>query len=290
MAGGYPSRVSHFAHRFTRHLAKRCAAQEIGADGCWLVTVIVHTEDAKRYSGAVTFYNEQLMPLCGFSAVSTFARARERAVASGWLHYEPGVKRKPGKYWVLVPKQDNISDDSPIDESTDPLSYSNCSRIREESAQESGRNPVGKRRESAHPSNLIPNPSPNPEASASISCSEVAAGSSPPTAPAVLVFPVVGKGPTEWPLTVSKLAEYEQAFPGVDALQECRNARQWCIDNPTKRKTKTGMAAFLTRWLTKAQNSGTAGASRGSIADVRGNMATRQRMLDKYRTQEVSSE
>lgn len=159
----YPKRGSHFAHKFTRHLAKRCAAQDIGPEGCWLVTVIAHTEDARRYTGAVTFYNEQLMPLCGFTAVSTFVRARQRAIEAGWLHYEAGAKRRAGKYWVRVPAYDQIDkEDRPIDETGELDSLSNCEGIR----KESGGNPEGIRvgiaRECEHPSTLVLNPSPIP--------------------------------------------------------------------------------------------------------------------------------
>jgi hypothetical protein len=90
--------------------------------------------------------------------------------------------------------------------------------------------------------------------------SEIAPRVSEPAVP-VLQFPVVGKGPTEWTLTESMLTEYREAYPGIDALQEARNARQWCIANARKRKTHAGMPAFLTRWLAKAQNSAQGGAS-----------------------------
>jgi len=92
-----------------------------------------------------------------------------------------------------------------------------------------------------------------------------------------MTFPVVGREPTEWTLREAKLVEYEQSFPGVIVLAECRAARQWCIDNPTRRKTLAGMPAFLTRWLSKAQNSGKAGAS--SKRDPRGNLAAREDYL-----------
>lgn len=76
---------------------------------------------------------------------------------------------------------------------------------------------------------------------------------------AVISFPIVGgkrgKGPAEWPLRQSKIAEYAESFPGVEVLAECRKAMQWCRDNPTRRKTFRGMAAFLQRWLGKAQDS-----------------------------------
>lgn len=82
------------------------------------------------------------------------------------------------------------------------------------------------------------------------SCGELQATSPPP----VLTFPVVG-GKHEWHLTQAKLDEYAESFPAVDVLRECKAARQWCIDKPRNRKTYSGMPAFLSRWLTKAQNS-----------------------------------
>jgi hypothetical protein len=86
------------------------------------------------------------------------------------------------------------------------------------------------------------------------SCS---AASEPPVPP-VLTFPCSGKknAPKEWHLTEAKLAEYREAFPGVDALAECRKALQWARDNPKKRKTAGGTPAFLTRWLSSAQDRG----------------------------------
>jgi hypothetical protein len=82
------------------------------------------------------------------------------------------------------------------------------------------------------------------------------AGSAPPgvNGATVLVYPIVGKGKKTWTLTTSKLAEYRESYPGVDVEAECRAALQWCRDNPTKRKTAGGMAAFLARWLKKEQN------------------------------------
>ena len=71
----------------------------------------------------------------------------------------------------------------------------------------------------------------------------------------VLQFPTDGKAGKHWSLTEAKVAEYQEAYPSLDVVGECRRALQWLRDNPTKRKTKGGMPAFLTRWLNKAQNS-----------------------------------
>lgn len=66
-------------------------------------------------------------------------------------------------------------------------------------------------------------------------------------------FPVVGQ-PQPWRLTAGKLGEYQEAFPGVEVGLALRSARQWCIDNPTKRKTPRGMPKFLHGWLERRQN------------------------------------
>lgn len=78
----------------------------------------------------------------------------------------------------------------------------------------------------------------------------------------VLVYPCVGPV-KEWGLTRAKVDEYRENFPGLDIRIQCRAALQWCIDNPTKRKTARGMTRFLANWLTRQQNQ-----SRGAAAPV----------------------
>jgi hypothetical protein len=116
----YPQREKYFAHRFTRKLLKAAIAQQISPEACWLLTVIVHTEDAKRYSAPVTFWNEQLQSLLGFGGRSRLVRARNKAIEAGWLHYEPGGKFRPGRYWVTVPNEFANLTDGPVDDSPLP--------------------------------------------------------------------------------------------------------------------------------------------------------------------------
>lgn len=85
------------------------------------------------------------------------------------------------------------------------------------------------------------------------SCPEPAEDAAP-AIPPVLTFPTNGTGAKEWHLSAAKLAEYAEAFPGIDVLAECRKALQWIRDNPSKRKTPRGMPAFLGKWLGRAQN------------------------------------
>lgn len=101
------------------------------------------------------------------------------------------------------------------------------------------------------------------DAVASATCSEPASLVTLPDDPVVMEFPTNGKGSKVYRLTASKVAEYVEAFPGVDVDGQLLKARQWCRDNPTKRKTPQGMPAFLARWLGKQQNAGDP-ISRGS--------------------------
>lgn len=98
-----------------------------------------------------------------------------------------------------------------------------------------------------------PAPAPVADRTPSESCSEPA--QAPPAEPPLLSFPCHKDG-VEWHLTASKVAQYQETYPHLDVLAVLREARQWCIDNPAKRKTPGGMPSFCSRWLTKAQNSG----------------------------------
>jgi hypothetical protein len=111
----YPKRDNHFAHKLIRLMIRVCAAQEIGTDGFMLVSIIAHTEDAKRYTAPVTFWNDQLQSVCGFSSWGKLDRARKRAVASGWLHYEEGAKGKVGRYWATTPVDFQDQPNGPAD-------------------------------------------------------------------------------------------------------------------------------------------------------------------------------
>lgn len=102
----YPSgRTSFFGNKFIRRLTKSAAAQDLGADGCWLLSVIAMLEDTRRYSGPVTFWNGQLMHACGIKSEKRLSRIRKLAVDYGWLHYIAGTKSKPGQYWVAIPSE-----------------------------------------------------------------------------------------------------------------------------------------------------------------------------------------
>lgn len=78
-----------------------------------------------------------------------------------------------------------------------------------------------------------------------------------PQSDSKLIFisiPLVDK--TEFSICQSQLQEWVQAYPAVDVEQQLRTMRQWCIANPTKKKTRRGINAFITRWLANKQDTG----------------------------------
>jgi len=117
MLPSYPKRPPYFAQRFIRLMVKTAAAQTIGTDAFALLAVIVTTEDARRYTGPVAFYNEQLMPLLGFGSRKRLVAARHNAIDAGWLFYLQGGKGFAGLYFVNIPRELEQIPDGASDES-----------------------------------------------------------------------------------------------------------------------------------------------------------------------------
>ena len=71
----------------------------------------------------------------------------------------------------------------------------------------------------------------------------------------LLKFPLNKKG-TFFYVYHEDVAEWQESFPGIDAMLELKKCRQWSIDNPTKRKTKGGIRKHISGWLGRAQDNG----------------------------------
>lgn len=75
--------------------------------------------------------------------------------------------------------------------------------------------------------------------------------------PVVMTFPVVGDPEhPEWELRQARIDRLIEAYPNLDVQAQCRKARVWAQENPTKRKTAKGMPAFLFKWMDNATNRG----------------------------------
>jgi hypothetical protein len=70
----------------------------------------------------------------------------------------------------------------------------------------------------------------------------------------MLTFPTIGHGPKEWILTDDQVTAWQEAYPTLDVLQQCRMAQQWVLVN--HKKTARGMLKFLVNWLNRAVQRG----------------------------------
>ena len=62
-----------------------------------------------------------------------------------------------------------------------------------------------------------------------------------------------------WRPDMETYQEYKRLYPNVNIDAEFMAMRAWCINNPTKRKTASGMLRFVGSWLAKEQNGRSAG-------------------------------
>ncbi len=167
----YPKRESHFAHKFGRVIFRCCLANEIGADTCYLLLQIAHTEDSARYRGPVTFFNEQLVSVCGCANVKALARLRQKAIEAGWLDYQPGGKGTAGRYFVTIPDSHKSVGDGSCESDLHPAFLVEIDQANEltraKSTKEVGKEAGEKRdtsgqRTGKQVGNIHPSPIPNP--------------------------------------------------------------------------------------------------------------------------------
>ena len=71
------------------------------------------------------------------------------------------------------------------------------------------------------------------------------------------------KGGREVGITTMQVAQWSDAYPGVDVRAELLRMRAWLDANPAKRPASS-VASFAIRWLGRAQNDAASRASRGA--------------------------
>lgn len=87
-------------------------------------------------------------------------------------------------------------------------------------------------------------------------------GGEPQTASPPVVSIPLNDG-TEYPVSQEQCQEWAGVYPAVDVIQQLREMREWCLNNPAKRKTARGVRGFITRWLAKEQDRGGQKHSKG---------------------------
>jgi hypothetical protein len=76
---------------------------------------------------------------------------------------------------------------------------------------------------------------------------------------------------TEFGVPEKLYAEYVEAYPAVNVMEQLGAMRAWIISNPKNRKTRSGITKFMNGWLCKAQNQ----APRDAGQVINGNTSNR---------------
>lgn len=69
-----------------------------------------------------------------------------------------------------------------------------------------------------------------------------------------ILLPLVDK--SEYNVPLSKIEQWQQAYPAVDIRQELLRMVAWLNANPKRKKTRRGVDRFITMWLSKEQDRG----------------------------------
>lgn len=75
----------------------------------------------------------------------------------------------------------------------------------------------------------------------------------PQAVPAVVPALILNDG-AEWFADAEDVSTWEKLYPAVDITRELGRMREWCRNNPKRRKTSKGIRRFVTSWLDNEQN------------------------------------
>ena len=81
--------------------------------------------------------------------------------------------------------------------------------------------------------------------------------SKPDASDAFIQLPLNDK--TFYTVMKTDVEHYKELYPAVDVEQELRSMLGWLEANPRRRKTRSGIKAFIAKWLSKTQDQGGVG-------------------------------
>ena len=203
------------------------------------VGLITQVDDAGRGDARPAIIKGRVFPLRERLTVKEIESALHGLAAKGCVSLYT-VGGKPYFWFPTWGEHQRIRDckpkyPGPEDQDEKPQFLTICENLPQVAA-DCGLNPIQ--------SNPNTNPNPNTNDSA-----EPRGDSAP-----VILLPL--NDGSEYPVFVEQTEEWAKLYPAVDVMQELREMRAWLQSNKQKRKTKRGILAFVTRWLSKEQDKG----------------------------------
>lgn len=87
-----------------------------------------------------------------------------------------------------------------------------------------------------------------------------------------ITLPLTDK--SNYSVSKSDVQHYKILYPAVDVEQQLRSMLGWLEANPSRRKTRTGIKGFITKWLNKVQDRGGVGYGFNPSDNVKNNVTT----------------
>lgn len=79
---------------------------------------------------------------------------------------------------------------------------------------------------------------------------------------------------SNYSVSKSDVQHYKILYPAIDVEQQLRSMLGWLEANPSRRKTRTGIKGFITKWLNKVQDRGGVGYGFNPSDNVKNNVTT----------------
>ena len=79
---------------------------------------------------------------------------------------------------------------------------------------------------------------------------------------------------SNYSVSKSDVQHYKILYPAVDVEQQLRSMLGWLEANPSRRKTRTGIKGFITKWFNKVQDRGGVGYGFNPSDNVKNNVTT----------------
>lgn len=79
---------------------------------------------------------------------------------------------------------------------------------------------------------------------------------------------------SNYSVSKSDVQHYKILYPAVDVEQQLRSMLGWLEANPSRRKARTGIKGFITKWLNKVQDRGGVGYGFNPSDNVKNNVTT----------------
>ena len=84
----------------------------------------------------------------------------------------------------------------------------------------------------------------------------------------IIVIPLIKKD-GEFPVYQQDIDQWQETFPGIDAKKALRRIAQWNHDNPSRRKTMSGIRRHISIWLGRDQDTANPTEQNGAVPSPR---------------------